>query len=85
MIQWLESVIFDHLIQFLTELSFYMHNSFNEKMTKRYYKNFDKGKFKAKLGKISWQKHYNDPDSNISMENFLNFVVRHVVRKTCSL
>ena len=35
------SVISDHLIQFLIEPS-YMHNSSKEKITKRYYQNFDK-------------------------------------------
>ena len=41
------SVISDHLIQFLIESSSYMHNSSKEKITKRWYKKFDKEKFKS--------------------------------------
>ena len=68
------SVMSDHLIQFLVEPSSFMHNSSNDKTTKRCYKKFDNKKFKSDLGKINWQKHCNNPDSNVSVEHFLKIV-----------
>ena len=68
------SVISDHLIQFLVETSFYMHNSSKEKITKRRYKKFHKEKFKSDLGKVNWQKHCSKPDPNVFMEHFLKIV-----------
>ena len=45
-----------------------------EKITKRCYKKFDKGKFKSDLRKVSRQKHCNYPDPNVSMKHFLKIV-----------
>ena len=59
------SGISDHLIQFLVEPSFHIHNSSIEKITKRCYKKFDKEKFKHVLGKVNWQRHCNKPDLNV--------------------
>ena len=60
-----------------------MRNSFNEKINKRCYKNFDKEKLKFDLGKVNWQKHFNDSDSNVSMEHFLKVV--KTLLQTCML
>ena len=49
----LYSLISDHLIQYPIEPSSYIYTSFKEKITKRCYKNFDKEKFKADLGKVN--------------------------------
>ena len=54
--------------------SSFMHNSSKEKITKICYKKFDKEKFKSGLGKVSWQKHSNNSDPNVSMEHFLKIV-----------
>ena len=68
------SVISDHLIKFLVESSSYIHNSSKEKIINRCYKKFDKEKRKSDLGKVNWQKHCNDPDPNVFMEDFLKIV-----------
>ena len=68
------SVISANLIQFLVQPFSFMHNSSKEKITKRCYKKFDKGKFKSDLGKVNWQKHCNNSGPNVSMENFLKIV-----------
>ena len=65
------SVISGHPIQFLVEPSSFKYNSSKTKITKRCYKMFDKEKFKSDLGKVNWQKHCNNPDSNVSLEHFL--------------
>ena len=70
----ISSVISDHLIQFLIEPS-----SSNAKLEQTYqlqrcYKNFDKAKFKNDLHKISWKEHCSNPDSNVSLENFLQII-----------
>ena len=49
----LYSLISDHVIQFPTEPSSYIHTSSKEKISKRYYKNFDKEKFRSDLGKVN--------------------------------
>ena len=68
------SVISANLIQFLVQPFSFMHNSSKEKITKRCYKKFDKGKFKSDLGKVNWQKHCNNSGPNVSMEHFLKIV-----------
>ena len=70
----ISSVISDHLIQFLIELS-----STNTKLEQtwklqRCYKNFDKTKFKNDLHKTSWKEHCSNPDSNVALENFLQII-----------
>ena len=70
----ISSVISDRLIQFLIEPS-----SSNAKLKKtcklqKCYKNFDKGKFKNDLHKISWKEHCSNPDSNVALENFLQII-----------
>ena len=63
----ISSLISDHLIQFLIELS--ATNAKLERTFKlqRCYKNFDKTKFKNDLHKISWKEHCNNPDSNVAL------------------
>ena len=84
------SVISDHLIQFLIELS-----SFNAKLEEtcklqRSYKNFNKAKFKNDLHKISWKEHFSNPDSNVALEYFLQInklLDKHfpyIMSKSCS-
>ena len=68
------SVISDHLIWFLVEPSYFIHNSSKEKITKKCYKKFDNEKFKSDLGKVNWKKHCNNPDPNVSMDYFLKIV-----------
>ena len=70
----ISSVISDHLIQFLIEPS-----SSNAKLEptcklQRCYKKFDKAKFKNDLRKISWKEHCSNPDSNITLEHFLQII-----------
>ena len=40
----------------------------------RCYKNFDKVKFQNDLHKISWNEHFNNPDSNVALEYFLQII-----------
>ena len=40
----------------------------------RWYKNFDKTKFKNDLHKISWKEHCSNPDSNFAPEHFLQII-----------
>ena len=70
----IRSVISDHLIQFLIELS-----STNAKLEQtcklqRCYKNFDNTKFKNDLHKISRKEHCSNPDSNVALEHFLQII-----------
>ena len=65
----LYSLVSDHLIQFPIEPSSYICTSFKEKISKRCYKNFDKEKFQADLGKVNWRKHCNDILTQIVLWN----------------
>ena len=73
----ISSAISDHLIQFLIEPS--SSNAKLEQTCKlqRYYKNFDRAKFKNDLHKISWKEHCNNPDSNVALEHFLQLIDKH--------
>ena len=68
------SVISDHLIWFLVEPSYFIHNSSKEIITKKCYKKFDYEEFKSDLGKVNWKKYCNNPDPNVSMDYFLKIV-----------
>ena len=70
----ISSAISDHLIQFLIEPS--SSNAKLEQTCKlqRYYKNFDRAKFKNDLHKISWKEHCSNPDSNVTLEHFLQIM-----------
>ena len=57
----------------------------------RYYKNFDRAKFKNDLHKISWKEHCSNPDSNVALEHFLQIINKllenhapYVISKSCS-
>ena len=87
----ISSIISDHLIQFLTELS--ATNAKLERTCKlqRCYKNFDKTKFKNDLHKISCKEHCSNPDSNVALEYFLQIINKlldkhapYVMSKSCS-
>ena len=70
----ISSVISDHLIQFLIAPS-----STNAKLEQtcklqRCYKNFDKTKFKNGLHKINWKEHCSNPDSNVTLQHFLQII-----------
>ena len=62
----ISSVIPNHLIQFLIES--FSSNAKLEETSKmqRWYKNFDKRKFKNDLHKISWKENCSNPDSNVA-------------------
>ena len=68
----INSVISDHLIQFLIEPSSTNAKLEQTKMLiQRCYNNFNKTKFKNDLHKISWTEHCSNPDSNVALEHFL--------------
>ena len=70
----ISSVILDQLIQFLIEpLS---TNAKLEQTCKlqRCYKNFEKTKCKNDLHKINWKEHCSNPDSNVTLEHFLQVI-----------
>ena len=69
-------VISDHLIQFLIEPSSYNATLEQTSKLQRYYKNFDKAKFKNDLHKISWKGHCSNPDSNVALEHFLQIIYK---------
>ena len=67
-------IVSDPLIQFLIEPS--ATNAKLEETCKlqRWYKNFDKTKFKNDLYKIRWKEHCGKPDSNIALKQFLKII-----------
>ena len=67
-------VVSDHLIQFLIEPSSYNATLEQTCKLQRYYKNFDKAKFKNDLHKISWKEHCSNPDLNVALEHFLQII-----------
>ena len=75
----INSVISDHLIQFLIEPS-----STNAKLERtkmliqRCYNNFNKTKFKNDLHKISWTEQCSNPDSNVALEHFLQIINKYL-------
>ena len=76
----ISSIISDHLIQFLIEPP--ATNAKLEQTCKlqRYYKNFDKTKFKNDLHKISCKEHCSNPDSNVALEHFL-YIINKLLHK----
>ena len=70
----LSSIIPDHLIQFLIELSKFTKKSPPMVYRQRCYKNFDKLQVRADLIKVHQDSFCHDPDANPALEHFLKIV-----------
>ena len=65
------SIISDHLIQFLIELSNFTKKSSQMIHRQRCYKNFNKLQFRADLIKVNWDSFCKNLNPNSALENFL--------------
>ena len=70
----LSSIISDHLIHFLTELSNLTKKSSQMIYRERCYKNFDKFQLRANLIKVNWDSFCNNPNPNATLEHFLKII-----------
>ena len=63
----ISSTMPDHLIQFLTQI-------FTQTYCKDTIRTLMKQNFKNDLHKISWKEHCSNPDSNVTLKDFLQII-----------